>query len=256
PELAPPDIIPLTETPVVVGRVGNGVVKLRSFAISRQHATITPSPDDPSRTSFLLTDNKSTNGVLVNGKKIPPEFPVTIKPGDVVVFGGAMLATAGEEVSTPSSDFRYVVEAAPVAASIARPDTNPSVEIVVAGTSNATPQQPTPTTSHVPVRDSCPNPTPPPQRCKGRRVTGYGLFAKKVRPRMKKELANRSATEITKLLKQRYRDLSKNDREDFEEMAWKHNAGIRDHSPTTSASQPAQQRSTVTDPDLLPYWSD
>ncbi|KAJ3268474.1 hypothetical protein HK104_005368, partial [Borealophlyctis nickersoniae] len=40
-------------------------------------------------------------------------------------------------------------------------------------------------------------------------------------------------------------------------MARKHNAGMRDPSPTTTASQPAQQPSTtVTNPDLLPYWSD
>ncbi|KAJ3285378.1 hypothetical protein HK104_009523 [Borealophlyctis nickersoniae] len=275
PELAPPDIIPLTETPVVIGRV-------RSFGISRQHATITPYPDDPSRTSFLLTDNNSTNGVLVNGKKIPSEVPVAIKPGDVVVFGGANLAKAGEEVPTPSSEFRYMVEAAPVAASIARTGAHPSVDLV-AGTSNATIttlQQPhsSPTTSAVPVPDPPPSASSkaksqpsstsstspssnatssPPQQRRGRRVTAYGLFAKKVRPRLKKELATQSATEITKVLKQRYRDLSKNDREEFEEMARKHNAGIGDPSPTTTtASQPAQQPSTVTDPDLLPYWSD
>ncbi|KAJ3292811.1 hypothetical protein HK104_005011 [Borealophlyctis nickersoniae] len=115
PELAPPDVIPLTEPRVVIGRERIGVVKLESRRISRQHATITHCPDDPSKTSFLITDNESTNGVSVNGKKIPSQVPVTIKEGDVVVFGTRRRAKAGEEVPEepgPTSEFRYVVKAA------------------------------------------------------------------------------------------------------------------------------------------------
>ena len=54
-----------------------------SDAVSRNHARIEPDPADPAK--FSLIDNRSTNGVFVNGTKIAG--PVGIRHGDVVCLG-------------------------------------------------------------------------------------------------------------------------------------------------------------------------
>lgn len=56
-----------------IGRQGDGKV-------SRRHARICRSGDD-----FIIEDNGSSNGTMVNGRRI--EFPTLIRPGDTIIIG-------------------------------------------------------------------------------------------------------------------------------------------------------------------------
>ncbi|KAJ3254619.1 hypothetical protein HK104_007199, partial [Borealophlyctis nickersoniae] len=228
-------------------------------------------------------------------------------PGDVVVFGGADLAKTGGEVPAPSSEFRYVVEAAPIPAAVARPvdaatlpsaSTSAQAQLLQTQSEgqqlalNSTPPPPSHTqvqmhamsiSSHPPmpaqqlvveapivsVATSAqvasqtldqdliqphPGAAPPPQQRKERRVTAYGLFSKKVRPALKNEYRKQPAAEITKVLKRRFKELPAAERKEYDELATQHNAALDDPNQTSPST--TQQPSTLTDPDLLPYWGD
>ena len=56
--------------------------------ISRKHAEISY---DARKKKFFVTDLKSTNGVTVDGVRIPPEKPVEIEPGCVLGLGRMVL---------------------------------------------------------------------------------------------------------------------------------------------------------------------
>ncbi|MBU2609916.1 MAG: FHA domain-containing protein [Chloroflexi bacterium] len=66
----PHQSLPLTDGEFVIGREPGCEVQIKSMGISRQHALLTVEGD-----KFLVTDLKSTNGVIVNGQKIEPEKP-------------------------------------------------------------------------------------------------------------------------------------------------------------------------------------
>ena len=50
--------------------------------VSRKHAEVRPSGG-----SWIVRDLGSTNGVKVNGKRVDPDRPQSIKPGDVIELG-------------------------------------------------------------------------------------------------------------------------------------------------------------------------
>jgi hypothetical protein len=72
--------IPLGDRPVTIGRLGDCTVPLNDQNVSRRHAQITPG-----RGAYVVTDLGSTNGTMVNGRRINGEQPLT--DGDILNFG-------------------------------------------------------------------------------------------------------------------------------------------------------------------------
>ena len=56
--------------------------------VSRRHAEIS---FDTQRNSYFITDLHSTNGVTVNGQRIPPDVPQMISPGARIGLGGTLV---------------------------------------------------------------------------------------------------------------------------------------------------------------------
>ena len=56
--------------------------------VSRQHAEITV---DPQGQKFYITDLKSTNGVTVDGKRIPTNVPIKIASGHRIGLGNILV---------------------------------------------------------------------------------------------------------------------------------------------------------------------
>jgi pSer/pThr/pTyr-binding forkhead associated (FHA) protein len=84
-----PRNIPINKGVLRLGRVehpdyADVAIKSAKFEamVSRKHATI-----KKNKNTWVMIDNKSTNGVMINGSSIKPEDPSTIKDGDVITFG-------------------------------------------------------------------------------------------------------------------------------------------------------------------------
>jgi hypothetical protein len=71
--------LPLTEAVTTIGSVAGNTVVLADPAVSRKHAGIRRMESD-----YELADLGSTNGVYVNGHKVPKR---TLEPGDVIRVG-------------------------------------------------------------------------------------------------------------------------------------------------------------------------
>ena len=63
-----------------IGRVDGNDMIMPDYAISKQHATI-----EIKRNTYLLRDGGSTNGTMINGKRVDKK-PVQIKDKDVIAF--------------------------------------------------------------------------------------------------------------------------------------------------------------------------
>ena len=75
------DVIPISDTPLVVGRdPGLGLSLVGESTVSRRHAELAKRGD-----SVVVKDLGSTNGTYVNGSKLQGE--VALRPGDEVQFG-------------------------------------------------------------------------------------------------------------------------------------------------------------------------
>ncbi|KAJ3020530.1 hypothetical protein HKX48_000667 [Thoreauomyces humboldtii] len=74
-----------------------------------------------------------------------------------------------------------------------------------------------------------------------RRVTGYGVFAKKMRAELKREYPDHPSTVITKMLKRRWAELNDAEREAANVEADEHNAALESDSLTATSSK-TQQR--------------
>lgn len=72
--------IPLSDTPVTVGRLSECTVPLNDQNVSRRHAEIRPN-----RQNYVVVDLGSTNGTMVNGTKIHGE--TALSDGDIISFG-------------------------------------------------------------------------------------------------------------------------------------------------------------------------
>ena len=64
-----------------IGRVDGNDMIMPDYAISKQHATI-----EIKRGNYLIRDGGSTNGTMINGKRLDKK-PVQIRDTDVVAFG-------------------------------------------------------------------------------------------------------------------------------------------------------------------------
>ena len=71
--------LPLTEAVTTIGSVAGNTVVLADPAVSRKHAGIRKIDSD-----YELADLGSTNGVYVNGQKVPKK---TLSPGDIIRVG-------------------------------------------------------------------------------------------------------------------------------------------------------------------------
>jgi len=78
--------IELIAFPFVLGRLLTSLSAENE--VSRRHAEIT---FDAKRNSFFITDLKSTNGVSINGQKIPPDVPHVITPGARIGLGSVLV---------------------------------------------------------------------------------------------------------------------------------------------------------------------
>jgi pSer/pThr/pTyr-binding forkhead associated (FHA) protein len=77
-------VLVITETPFVLGRT---LENLAESDVSRQHAELL---FDPGSRKFYIKDLNSTNGVMVNGARIPPGSPCEITPGSLIQLGAVL----------------------------------------------------------------------------------------------------------------------------------------------------------------------
>jgi hypothetical protein len=82
----------LDRSPRVVGRSGEGVLRLRHASVSRQHAELRLQAE-----GWVVQDLQSANGTTVNG--YPASSPILLQPGDVISFGD--IACRLESVGVP-----------------------------------------------------------------------------------------------------------------------------------------------------------
>ncbi|KAH9489521.1 hypothetical protein Btru_037382 [Bulinus truncatus] len=68
---------------VTIGRASEVTYVILSDMISRYHAVLKRQSDD----SWTIMDNKSLNGIFVNGKSLSPYVPHQLKDGDIVQLG-------------------------------------------------------------------------------------------------------------------------------------------------------------------------
>lgn len=78
------DEYPLTKRTIRLGRQSDNEIVLNFPTISGHHLQL-----DVSTSGTQVTDLGSLNGVLVNGRKIPPNTPHLIEPGDILRVGDA-----------------------------------------------------------------------------------------------------------------------------------------------------------------------
>lgn len=74
--------IPIQAEPVYVGRVPGVEIQLAHQQVSRQHAALRCTEAE-----CVLVDMGSANGTILNGKKLAPQLPVTLKSGDSIQVG-------------------------------------------------------------------------------------------------------------------------------------------------------------------------
>jgi hypothetical protein len=65
-----------------LGRSREADIVLDDANVSRKHAEVRPSGG-----SWIVRDLGSTNGIKVNGRRVDPDRPQSIKPGDVIELG-------------------------------------------------------------------------------------------------------------------------------------------------------------------------
>jgi pSer/pThr/pTyr-binding forkhead associated (FHA) protein len=82
---------PLGEEEVLIGRGGDCHIVLRDPSVSRHHAKVTPIHN-----GFFVEDLRSTNGVLLNGRRVRKHV---LKDGDLVQIGTHELRFVSETVA-------------------------------------------------------------------------------------------------------------------------------------------------------------
>ena len=80
------DYYPLGDETVVAGRDAKCPIQVVDERVSRVHLQIRRSPENR---SWLASDLKSSNGVIINGRLITRETPLS--HGDIIEIGGTKL---------------------------------------------------------------------------------------------------------------------------------------------------------------------
>ena len=97
--IAPPTearLVVLESFPVTIGRIDGNVLRLPAGDVSRNHCEITLHNHAP-----VITDLNSTNGTLINNKKITG--PAELRDGMLIRIGPYELAFLAPEDSTEST---------------------------------------------------------------------------------------------------------------------------------------------------------
>lgn len=76
----------LARKQAAIGRSGDNDIVLEDMDVSRHHAGLVWDNN-----VLRITDHTSSNGTKVNGEKIPPDIPYTLKDGDVIHIGNNVL---------------------------------------------------------------------------------------------------------------------------------------------------------------------
>jgi phage tail-like protein len=79
-------IVPIKPEPIVIGRKLGSDLLLEDQRVSGKHAVL-----HCTTTECMLADLGSTNGTRLNGKKLTPKAPVTLKTGDRIQIDGFTL---------------------------------------------------------------------------------------------------------------------------------------------------------------------
>jgi HD-GYP domain-containing protein (c-di-GMP phosphodiesterase class II)/pSer/pThr/pTyr-binding forkhead associated (FHA) protein len=95
------------------GRIPSLEIMLDDNSVSRKHAEIRLSNDS----SWAVTDLGSTNGTYVNGHRVPPDKPKTIKTRDIVQFGKIAFVVEMCDTATEGPPSDQMVLAARIAMS-------------------------------------------------------------------------------------------------------------------------------------------
>jgi pSer/pThr/pTyr-binding forkhead associated (FHA) protein len=85
-------VYPLRAAVCTIGRHQGCTVVLSSITVSRQHATITRQGE-----LFYVVDDRSSNGVYLNGQKLPPAQNCPLHHGDMLRLGEFLLLFKHEE---------------------------------------------------------------------------------------------------------------------------------------------------------------
>ncbi len=85
-------VFPLRASVCTIGRHQGCTVVLSSITVSRQHATITRQGE-----TFYLVDDKSSNGVYLNGQKLPADQSCPLHHGDMLRLGEFLLLFKHDE---------------------------------------------------------------------------------------------------------------------------------------------------------------
>jgi len=107
PSEGPEEIFSVQKQSVIVGRGSNCDIVLIAEGVSRQHLKI-----EASRTGVCyLTDLGSTNGTIVDGKRIKPNTPVPYAPFHVVSIGSipSIAIDTGASAEKTLSAYRSVL---------------------------------------------------------------------------------------------------------------------------------------------------
>ena len=95
----------LAEGPVLLGRGKECQVRLEDPAVSTLHCRVSPDP----RKGFVIEDLGSTNGTLVNGRRI--EGPSELSYGDRITIGSTILRFYVEEIQAARRRRAYCLHA-------------------------------------------------------------------------------------------------------------------------------------------------
>ncbi|MFO0959451.1 MAG: GGDEF domain-containing protein [Isosphaeraceae bacterium] len=99
----PGAMIRLRPGPTTIGRAGDNVLQIADNTVSRHHARLDFRPDG----SVRLIDFGSTNGTLVNDRKVEAAGPIALNDGDHVQFGHGFVVKLSRP--TPREE-RYQLE--------------------------------------------------------------------------------------------------------------------------------------------------
>lgn len=110
----PSNDVPLTKTPISLGRGANNDIVLPATGVSREHAIL-----QATEAGWSVVDKDSANGSLLNGARIGTAEAREFQPGDELQIGPYRLRLAGPERATEALSVAPIVGAAAVAGAAA-----------------------------------------------------------------------------------------------------------------------------------------
>ncbi len=123
-------VFPLLRPETRVGRTAAAHIQLEERAISTRHATIVQTPDGHS-----VIDHGSTNGTFLNGRRLAPNEPFELSPGDSLQFAETVLTYLPTNADGSQEQTHYLSKLLPQVAqssALQLPDTGlPDAQLLV-----------------------------------------------------------------------------------------------------------------------------